>query len=285
MIYNITKSINAHELSSALNLEVVGDKLQNILDVDSLNNNNSNVLTFSNKLSEKTLSGIVIGFLSQGSQTLIISDNPRFDFCRALKFLIENSFLTLSLPATEIHQTAIIADSAQIESGVVIGENTVIEHNVVLHKGTKIGANCIIRANTVIGAQGFGFEKGLDGCWLRFPHLGQVIIHDNVEIGALNSLCVGAIGNTVISSGVKTDNLVHIAHNCSVGKNTILTACTELSGGVILGDNVWIGPNSSTMQKVKIGNNVMVGLASTVTKNIEDGLVVMGSPARVLRKG
>ncbi|MFB2800292.1 DapH/DapD/GlmU-related protein [Shewanella seohaensis] len=283
MIYSVTKSINAEDLSLALNLQLIGDKQQSILDIKALDSNESNTLTFSKKISEIKVKGIVIGLDAQKAESLIISENPRYDFCRALNFLFDHGFLTLSIPHSSIDSSASIANSACIENGVVIGANTIIEHNVVVHKGTQIGSNCIIRANTVLGAQGFGFEKGPNGSWLRFPHLGQVIIQDNVEIGALNSVCVGTIGNTVISSGVKTDNLVHIAHNCTIGKNSILTACAELSGGVTLGDNVWIGPNSSTMQKVKIGNDVMVGLASTVTKNIENGLVVAGSPARVLR--
>ena len=104
----------------------------------------------------------------------------------------------------------------------------------MVHAGSIIGERCVIRSNTVIGAQGFGFEQDSDGTWLRFPHFGNVVIENDVEIGALNSICRGSLGNTIIRSGVKTDNLVHIAHNCIIGKNSILTACTTLGGEYLL---------------------------------------------------
>ena len=217
-------------------------------------------------------------------ETLLISKNPRLDFCKALTFLIDMEYLDLGYKETHIHSSADISESAVIEQGVSIGANCVIDHNVVIQAGSNIGERCVIRANTVVGAQGFGFEQDDDGSWLRFPHLGNVVIEDDVEIGALNSICRGAHGDTVIGSGVKTDNLVHVAHNCRLGKNSILTACAELSGGVIIGENVWIGPNSSVMEKIKIDNNSLVGIGSVVTKDVVANSVVAGSPARLLRK-
>ena len=118
----------------------------------------------------------------------------------------------------------------------------------------------------------------------RFPHLGNVQIGNDVEIGALNSICRGALGNTIIGSGVKTDNLVHIAHNCVIGKNSILTACTELSGGVVIGENVWMGPNCSIKEKIEIGSNSLVGIGSVVRKNVGTNCIVAGSSAKLLRK-
>ncbi|KPM84278.1 UDP-3-O-(3-hydroxymyristoyl)glucosamine N-acyltransferase [Pseudoalteromonas lipolytica] len=284
MQYRVEGEITALGLAEALGLQLKGSKTQLLLTVGSLSNENSSVLKFTNKQQEKYLNGIVIGDKDNNAESLIISDNPRLDFCRALQYLVDVSILVNDSIESSIHQTAIIADSAVIESGVNIGKNSVVEHNVTIHKGSVIGENTIIRSNTVIGAQGFGFEKNADGSWIRFPHLGRVIIGSNVEIGALNSVCVGALENTVISNGVKTDNLVHIAHNCQIGENSILTACTELSGGVTLGEGVWMGPNSSTMQKITIGDFAVVGLGSVVTKNVETGHTVAGVPAKVIRR-
>lgn len=284
MQYNIVREIAALELSNALGLNVQGDQRQLISYIGSLSNKRMNVLKFANKHQKERLNGIVIGIEGTDAESLILSENPRLDFCRALQFLVDSAILVSSTDESQIHRTAELADSVVIEAGVTIGKNTIIEHNVTIHKGSIIGDNSIIRSNTVIGAQGFGFEKNIDGSWIRFPHLGRVVIGNNVEIGALNSICVGALDNTIIDDGVKTDNLVHIAHNCQVGKNSILTACTELSGGVTLGEGVWIGPNSSTMQKITIGDFAVVGLGSVVTKNVEPGHTVAGVPAKVIRR-
>lgn len=285
MQYCIKKEISANELSIALNLSFEGSPSQVIKSIGSLANIESNILKFANKHQEDYLFGVVIGTAGTKAESLIISDNPRLDFCRALQFLISSEILIKTKAKSEIHSTSIISNSAVIEDGVKIGEGTVVEQNVVIHSGSVIGKNTIIRANTVIGAQGFGFEKNHDGSWVRFPHLGKVIIGDNVEIGALNSVCIGALDDTIICDGVKTDNLVHIAHNCQIGKNSIITACSELSGGVVLGEGVWIGPNSSTMQKVKIDDYALVGLGTVVTKNVEKHNTVAGVPAKVIRRG
>lgn len=285
MQYCIKHKISAFELSTALNLRFEGIQSQLIHSIGSLANINSNVLKFSNKHQDDFTNGIVIGLAGTNADSLIVSENPRLDFCRALDFLITSEFLVKTKTKAQIHNAALISNSAIIEDDVVIGSGTIIEHNVVIHSGTVIGKNSIIRANTVIGAQGFGFEKNHNGTLIRFPHLGKVIIGDNVEIGALNSVCIGALDDTIICDGVKTDNLVHIAHNCHIGKNSIITACTELSGGVVLGEGVWMGPNSSTMQKVKIDDYALVGLGTVVTKNVEKHNTVAGVPAKVIRRG
>ena len=107
---------------------------------------------------------------------------------------------------------------------------------------------------------------------LRFIHLGGVKIGNEVEIGALNSIARGTLNDTIIENGVKTDNLVHIAHNCYIGCNSLITACVELSGGVIVGKNVWIGPNSSVLEKIKIGDNAFIGIGSVVTKDVDTNM-------------
>jgi UDP-3-O-[3-hydroxymyristoyl] glucosamine N-acyltransferase len=278
------KAIFASELADKLSLEILGDKLQIFQRIANINCPESNAIKFSKFTSDQYLRGVIIGPASLNAETLLVSDNPRLDFCKALHFLIDSGCVVISSRPAFVHHSATVADTAILEEGVSIGAHTIVEHNVVIHKNTSIGEKCIIRSNTVIGAQGFGFEQKTDGTWIRFPHLGRVIIEDRVEIGALNSICVGALDDTVVGAGVKTDNLVHIAHNCNIGENCIITACSELSGGVCLGENVWIGPNSSVTEKVSIGKNSLVGIGSVVRKNVDENSVVAGSPAKLLRK-
>ena len=276
-------TIMASDLAAKLSLKIAGNPRQHLIAISDLTSTESDTLKFSASSSGEYLNGIVIAPVSMKAETVLISDNPRLDFCKALNFLLDSGRLLIPTRETVIHPTCYVAESAILEEGVTIGANSIIEHNVVIHKNTCIGENCIIRANSVIGAQGFGFQQDFDGKWIRFPHLGAVMIGNNVEIGALNSVCVGSLGNTKIGSGVKTDNLVHIAHNCTIGDNSILTACAELSGGVSLGENVWIGPNSTITEKVTIGKNALVGIGSLVRKNVAAGTIVAGSPAKFLK--
>lgn len=276
------KNITAHELALKLSLELHGNEDQVISSICSVEDLKSHALKFSTLPMEETINGVVIGPSSLKAETLLISNNPRLHFCKALNYMLDNGYLERSELPSRHHPSAYVAPSAVIEDGVIIGENCIIEHNVVVHRGTSIGKNCIVRSNSVLGAQGFGFQQDLDETWVRFPQLGRLTIEDNVEIGALNSVCLGAINDTVICSGVKTDNCVHIAHNCIIGKNSILTASAELSGGVKLGKNVWIGPNSSITEKVIIGDDALVGIGSVVRKNVEPASVVAGSPAKYI---
>lgn len=279
----LKEAISASDLAAMLSLNILGDSGQIIRGICNINSVESNMLKFSTASSSEHLNGVIIGPNTLKGESILISKNPRLDFCKALNFLLDSGRLVIPTRETFIHPSCNVAKSAILEEGVTIGANSIIEHNVVIHKNTRIGENCIIRAGSVIGAQGFGFQQDSDGKWIRFPHLGAVDIGNNVEIGALNSVCVGSLGNTTIGSGVKTDNLVHIAHNCTIGDNSILTACAELSGGVSLGENVWVGPNSSITEKVYIGENALVGIGSVVIRNVAAGTVVAGSPARFIK--
>lgn len=213
---------------------------------------------------------------------VIAATNPRLAFARALKFLeFEPGFIEANTPPL-IHPSAQINSTAALGMGVQIGARTVIGHNVIVADGVTIGSDCVIKSNSVIGEAGFGFERDETGLPVRILHLGSVIIGDRVEIGSLNTICRATLGRTIIENDVKTDDHVHIAHNCRVRRGALLTACTELSGGVDVGEFAWIGPNTSVMQKVIIGNSAKIGIGSNVTKSIPDGVTVGGNPARAL---
>ena len=113
--------------------------------------------------------------------------------------------------------------------------------------------------------------------------MGSVEIGDYVEIGNFTAVARGTLKNTIIHSHVKIDNLVHIAHNCIIGENSMIIACAEISGSAVVGENCWLGVGSSTMQKIKLGNNCLIGIGAVVLKDVPPGAVMAGNPAKVIR--
>tara|TARA_R100000027_G_scaffold9294_1_gene6708 strand:+ start:570 stop:1340 length:771 start_codon:yes stop_codon:yes gene_type:complete len=146
------------------------------------------------------------------------------------------------------------------------------------------GNNVTIGKNCTIGSAGFGYMKDYDGTWIRFPHYGNIIIGDNVDIGDNNTITRGTLGDTIIGSGVKTDCGVHIAHNSVIGKDCMFAAHAMVAGSVIMGENCWVGPSTSIINKAKIGKNVFIGIGSNIIKDIPDDVVVAGNPAKIIRK-
>lgn len=227
----------------------------------------------------------------KGSNCLILSDTPRMTFAKLLgiieqKIIGEMNGLTYSnINGATIGERARIGCNTLIEPGAFVDHDVIIGSSCVIRSGARVRSrvrikdNVIIRENTVVGGPGFGVEKDEDGHNIRIPHLGGVIIESNVEIGALNTVVSGTIEPTIIDEYVKTDDHVHIAHNCHIGKNTNITACVEISGSVRIGENCMIGPNASIMNGISIGKNSVIGLGAVITKSIEDSSTVAGNPA------
>ena len=140
----------------------------------------------------------------------------------------------------------------------------------------KIGHNVHIGENCVIGGQGFGYERDEDGSWLAIPHLGNVVIEDNVTIHNNTNIDRAVTGSTLIGEGSKIDSLVHIAHNVELGKRCLVVAGAVIGGSVQIGDDSFIGMNVSIKQKVKIGRNVTIGAGAIVIGDVPDGMVVKG---------
>ena len=218
----------------------------------------------------------------------IISDNPRRDFCKiANKFFsikrkefIESSAMISN--NAKIGQNVYIGYNVIIEDYVEVGSNTVLLHNVVISEGCKIGSNCLVKSGSIIGQRGFGFERDLEGVPVSFPHYGKVIIGNNVEIGALNTIASGTLSDTIIGDFVKTDDHVHIAHNVKIGSGTFIAASAEISGSVIIGKEVWIGPNSAVIDKAIIEDHAFVGIGAVVTRDVQKQARVAGNPAKLL---
>jgi UDP-3-O-[3-hydroxymyristoyl] glucosamine N-acyltransferase len=222
----------------------------------------------------------------------IVSSNPKKDLLELFKayfFQNQDSKKNIINNQSQVSSLAIIGDSVSIgaftviEDNVKIGDDCVIGPNTIIKSDTVIGNNVIIGSNNVIGGVGFGYVKDEEtNEYDQFPHLGKTIIEDNVHIG--NNTCIdrGSLKDTIIRSGVKIDNLVHISHNVEIGKNSLIIACTMIAGSVTIGENSWLAPSSSIRNSVSIGKNVTVGLASTVTKNIDEDKTIVGSPGMPL---
>ena len=174
-----------------------------------------------------------------------------------------------------------IGHNTIIESNVKIGSNSQIGSNILI-KNSIIGNNVRILDGSVLGKKGFGFMPGNKENF-RYPHIGMVIINDNVEIGCNNTIDRGSMSNTVIGTNTFLDNQVHIAHNVIIGKNCIITAQVGFAGSAKIGNNVMIGGQAGISGHLNIGNNVQIGGGSGVVKNIPDNSKVMGYPAKDLR--
>ncbi|ELY2011006.1 UDP-3-O-(3-hydroxymyristoyl)glucosamine N-acyltransferase [Flavobacterium psychrophilum] len=179
----------------------------------------------------------------------------------------------------KIGKNVIIYPNVTILDECTIGDNTIIWSGVVIRERCHIGSDCILHPNATIGADGFGFrpdpEKGL----VKIPQIGNVIIGNNVEIGANSCVDRGKFSSTILGDGCKIDNLVQIAHNCTLGKYCIMAGNSGLAGSVTLGNGVIIGGSVSVKDHLTLGDGAMVGAGSGVASDVAAGKVVLGYPA------
>ena len=188
----------------------------------------------------------------------------------------------------------ILGKNVTIGKKSYIGHNTIIESNVRIGKNCNVGSNVIIKKSivgndvsildgAVIGKKGFGFFP-VKNKNIRYPHIGIVIIGNNVEIGCNNTIDRGSLSNTIIGNNCFLDNQVHIAHNVKLGSNCIIAGQVGIAGSSTIGNNVMIGGQAGISGHLKIGNNVQIGGGSGVIKDIMDNSKVMGYPAKDLKK-
>jgi len=188
-------------------------------------------------------------------------------------------------PHAVIGDRTVIGDEARIGAGVYlgrgtkVGRGTVIEPNVTVYDRVEIGRNVIIHAGAVIGGDGFGYIP-VGKRHRKVPHLGSVIIEDDVEIGALAAIDRGVAGNTVIGRGTKVDNLVQIAHNVRIGEDCLIVAQVGIAGSSMLGDRVVMAGQSGVTDHVHIGDDTVVAGRGVATKDVPPRSFVSGFPAR-----
>lgn len=184
-----------------------------------------------------------------------------------------------------IEDGANIGDNVQLYAqcyvgdNVTIGEGTKFYPGVKIYEGCKIGKNCIFHAGVVIGADGFGFAPKEDGTFAKIPQLGNVIIEDNVELGANTCVDRAKTDSTIIRAGVKLDNLIQIGHNVEVGSNTVMSAQVGIAGTTKVGSNCFIAGQVGIADHLVVGNNVKIGSKSGIDKNVPDGEIRFGFPA------
>ena len=186
---------------------------------------------------------------------------------------------------------AVIEDGAVIEAGVKIypqvyvgdgvriGAGTTLYPGVKIYEGCQVGKNCIIHAGAVIGADGFGFMPKADGSFDKIPQLGNVIIEDNVEIGANTCIDRAKTDSTIIRKGVKLDNLIQVGHNVEIGENTVSSAQMGIAGSSKVGKNCFLAGQVGIADHVTVGNNVKIGSQSGIDKSVGDGEIRFGTPA------
>lgn len=172
-----------------------------------------------------------------------------------------------------------IYPNSYIGDDVVIGDNSRIFAGVKIYADTIIGNNCAIHSGSVIGSDGFGFAPDKNGEFQAIPQIGNVIIEDNVDIGANSTIDRATMGSTIIRKGVKLDNQIQIAHNSEIGKNTVIASQTGVAGSTKVGENCMIGGQVGIAGHLSLGNNLQIQAQSGISKNLKDGLKVQGSPA------
>ncbi|HXZ81637.1 MAG TPA: UDP-3-O-(3-hydroxymyristoyl)glucosamine N-acyltransferase [Terriglobales bacterium] len=310
------------KIAASLGAKLIGPASVEIVRVASIKSATAGSLVFVE--SEKTLSlafdspasAIIAGDFgrqSDGRKPLLIGQQPRLLFAKAAA-LLEPPRDTVG----GIHPTAVVCDQSglgpgvsigmysvigpgavlgegtRIDSGVVIGEGVQlgegcdIRPNVTIYPGTCLGNRVIVHAGAVLGSDGFGYvrDEGT-GKYQKFPQIGRLEIGDDVEIGANSTIDRGALDATVIASGVKIDNLVHIGHNVSVGKNVVIAAQTGVSGSSVIEDNVVVAGQVGIADHVRIEEGVILGAQSGVPSNKiirGKGILFWGTPARPIRE-
>ena len=310
--------LTAGEMASFFELPIRGDSTRRIAGAAVLEQAGSEQIAFvgAPKFFDAALrsnAGCLIAspeFPGRAGQTIIESPQPRAHFAQAL---------TLLYPADPvvpgIHPSAIIAPTAEVDpsaelgsfvsvgsgsrigphtrirtgvsigADVIIGPDCVIHPRAVLYNRISLGARCIVHAGAVIGADGFGFEMS-DGQYRKVPQVGTVEIGDDVEVGANTCIDRATLGATVIGVGTKLDNMVHIAHNCRIGRHVVIAAQTGFAGGVTVGDYAVVGGQVGVGDKARIEPRAVIGSGAGIltSKIVRAGEPVWGTPARPLRQ-
>jgi UDP-3-O-[3-hydroxymyristoyl] glucosamine N-acyltransferase len=250
-------------------------------------------------------------YTNASGRTIILTEHPRTAFAAVVARLYPPEPVRAGVhptaviagsasvdPSCEIGAHVVIGDDAAIGGGTRIasgcavgkrariGETCTLHPNVVLYSDTRIGNRVVLHSGCVLGADGFGFARVGDGHYEKFPQIGIVAIDDDVEIGANSCVDRAALGVTSIGAGTKLDNMVHIGHNCRIGRHVVIAAQTGLSGGVVVEDHAVIGGQVGIGDKARIESGAVLGSGSGIltSKIVRAGEPVWGTPARPLKQ-
>ncbi len=298
------------ELAQRVGGEIHGDPQKMIRGVAPFDDAGKDDITFADaaqilKRMDQASAGAVIvprRFQKQVSVNLVVSDNPRLAFARCMNLFFPNRppFYGISKTASigrcfsfekdlRIGPYAVIGDNVRMGSrvtvyphvvigdGVCIGDDVILYPNVTILERCKIGNRVIIHSGSVIGSDGYGFTPDGEKHY-KIPQTGIVQIDDDVEIGACNAIDRATFGRTWIKKGVKTDNLVHIAHNVVIGENTLIVAQVGIAGSATIGNNVILAGQAGVVGHISVGDRAMVGPQAGVSRSVPRGALVSGSP-------
>ena len=227
--------------------------------------------------------------LANEKKTLIVVNNPRVSMAKiATKYFVD-SFASGIHPSAIIDKDARIDKTAYIGPGCIVGKatigaGTVLVANVTVYNDVTIGERCMIQAGAVIGTDGLGCSRDSEGVLTKFPHLGGVVMGNDIEVGANCQIAKGSFSDTIIEDGCKMNGLCFIAHNCHLGKNVWITGNTMLCGSVRVGRNTTIFSSVIIRDQSTIGEQVTIGMGSVVTKDIPAGETWVGNPAKKFEK-
>ena len=235
-----------------------------LIKVDDAYKSFSKLLEFYNEVKNNKLGRETPCFISNSSR---IGKN---EYIGAFSYIGEN---------VTIGNNVKIYSNSHIGDNVTIGDNCILFAGVKVYSETQIGNNCKIHSGSVIGSDGFGFTPDENGDYKAVPQIGNVVIEDNVDIGANCTIDRATLGSTIIRKGVKLDNQIQIAHNVEIGKNTVIASQTGIAGSTKVGEFCMIGGQVGVVGHITIGNNVKIQAQSGIGRSLKDGDVVQGSPA------
>jgi UDP-3-O-[3-hydroxymyristoyl] glucosamine N-acyltransferase len=310
--------LTSGELAARLGLVLRGDAGRLLTGAATLEDARPGELAFAGaskyfEAGARSAAGCIIAppeFADADGQTIIESPQPRAHFAQALALLYPSRPICAG-----VHPSAVIEEGARIDptaevgpfvtigrnarvgartrigagstigAGTEIGDDCVMHPRVSVYERIAIGARCLIHSGAVIGADGFGFEMAA-GAWNKVPQVGTIMIGDDVEIGAKSCIDRATLGVTVIGDGTKLDNMVHIGHNCRIGKHVVIAAQTGLAGGVSIGDYAIVGGQVGVGDKARIESRAIIGSGAGIltSKIVRAGEPVWGTPARPLRQ-
>lgn len=309
------KSYSVNEINTVLNGTIVGNTNQQVTGTEQLSKAQINHISFIGnkkyeKLWEKSAASVAVVNIDISIEP---GENRAFiqvpDADLAMSQILELFASPMPEFAVDIHPTAVIDDSAKIGNGVkvgagcyvgprteigdgtilypnvtvlddcIIGKQTTIWSGTVVRERSKIGHQCIIHPNATIGADGFGFRPCAERGLVKIPQIGDVVIGNQVEIGANACVDRGKFSSTIIGDGCKIDNLVQIGHNSELGMFCIMAGNSGLAGSVKLGNGVIIGGSASIKDHTTIGDRAVIGAGSGVTGDVEAGKTMLGYPA------
>ena len=212
--------------------------------------------------------------------TLIKVDDPYACLALLLNLVNEATIAKRGIEQPNyVSSSVTLPDDIYLGAFAYIGERVKIGKNVKIYHSCVIGNNCILHAGTVIGADGFGFAPQANGEYAKIAQIGNVVLEDNVEIGANTTIDRATMGSTIIKKGVKLDNLIQIAHNVEVGEHTVIAAQAGIAGSAKVGSHAMIGGQVGVAGHIKLGDRIQVGAQSGIPNHVENDAVIMGYPA------